>query len=473
MEPPWQRLKNFASLGTGQVFTFICGIIAGIYARRVLGVTAIGQVAWCVSVLSYFTLLVNPGLDTIAQRDVARDHSKGSEYVSKMFSIKLLLAVSSFILIVIFALLKLRGAHISTLLVLQGIGLLLLPLNLNWLLLGLERMGTQALVISAAQLLQLAALFLLVRESSDLIRYILYPYPFVIGTALVVAWFIRKHGKLDVNRLKFSLQGTGRMLRESYPLGLSQVATLLYFNSDAIFLGFLHGDTTVGLYSTAYRLWSYAVFPFSTLTQAYFPSFARTVDDAPAQRQFSSEFFRLLTWFGLPVAAMCWALGRHIVDLLYGVKFQESGPLFEWLSLNIALSSFTWGITTPLVAWGHQKKMFYITLMAALTNVALNFAVIPRYGAPGAVATTLFAEFIALICGVAIRRKICPLPWLKLSWKPLATAAVIAALLRWLVVVAPSYWWLGLLGGSGLIAICLWFAERATIIGLVNRWKSR
>jgi len=98
------------------------------------------EVAWTMSVLSYFTLVTNPGLDTIAQRDVARDPSRGTEYVSKMLSLRMLLAIVSFLLVGLFALLRLRGPEISVLLVLQGISLLLEPLNLSWLLLARERM---------------------------------------------------------------------------------------------------------------------------------------------------------------------------------------------------------------------------------------------------------------------------------------------------------------------------------------------
>ena len=446
---------------------------SGIYARRVLGVTVIGQLAWCVSVLSYFTLLVNPGLDTIAQRDVARVSHSGSEYVSKMFAVKLLLACGSLALVTVLAVLNLRGPQISYLLILQGMGLLLVPLNLAWVLLARERMGTQALVTALFQLLQLPALFLLVRNPSHIVRYVLYPYPFTIAMACVIFWYVVRHGLIDWRRLRLSLQGGLTLIREAIPLGLSQVAMLLYFNSDAIFLGFMRGDATVGFYSTAYRLWTYAIFPFSALSQAFFPTFARAVADPDAQRRTSSEYARLLLWFGLPVSAVCWALGRNIVHLLYGTRFAESGPLFEWLSLNIVVSSFTWGITFPLNAWGHQKKTFYITLLAAVTNVGLNFVVIPRYGAPGAVATTLLAELVAMVSGLVVRRKICPLPWVKLSWKPLTAAVLTAALVRCLVVVVPAYWWLGLVIGFGISAVGLWLSERETIIGLVNRWKGR
>jgi hypothetical protein len=49
--------RNFVFLSVGQVVVFSIGFITGIYSRRVLGVVAIGEVAWTMSVLSYFTLV--------------------------------------------------------------------------------------------------------------------------------------------------------------------------------------------------------------------------------------------------------------------------------------------------------------------------------------------------------------------------------------------------------------------------------
>jgi O-antigen/teichoic acid export membrane protein len=457
-------VRNFVSLSAGQVVLALSGVVSGIYARRVLGATVIGQVAWTTSMLSYFTLLINPGLETIAQRDIAREPGHANEYVSKMFSLRLLLALISFASVGVLVLFNVRGPQISCLLVLQGLGLLIIPLNLGWLLWANERMSVQALVTTIFQILQLLALFLLVHKPEDVYRYVLYPYPFNIAVVGVLFWCAVRYGLIDWRRLRLTLQGTGALIREAIPLGLSQMASLLYFNSDAILLGFMRGDAVVGIYTTAYRSWIYGTMPLGALYNTYFPSLSRAVTDAEMQRKVSSEFFRLNLWFGLPMAAVCWGTGRYVVDLMYGKQFAESGPMFEWLSLNIALSSSKWSIVGPLNAWGHQKKTFYITLTAALVNLGVNFLVIPRYGAMGAVITTLLAELIVLIGAIFARRKLCPLPWLALSLKPLATAILIAVTARWTVVAFPTHWWLALPVTGIVFGACLWLAEKQLLL---------
>jgi O-antigen/teichoic acid export membrane protein len=456
--------RNFLSLGSGQVALALFGFVAGIYARRVLGATVIGEVAWTTSMLTYFSLLINPGLETIAQRDIAREPGRANEYVSKMTSLRLLLALISFACVCVLVLFNVRGPQIGRLLVLQGLGLLIIPLNLGWLLWANERMGVQALVATVFQMLQLLALFLLIHKPEHVYRYVLFPHPFNIAMVGVLYWCASRYRLIDWRRLRLTLRGTGALIREAIPLGFSQMASLLYFNSDAILLGFMRGDAVVGIYTTAYRSWIYGTMVFGVLYQTYFPSLARAVTDASAQRKISSEFYRLHLWLGLPLAALFWGSGRCIVNLLYGKQFVESGPMFEWLSIDIALSSFSWSIVGPLNAWGHQKKTFYITLTGALVNLGVNFLVIPRYGAMGAVATTLLAELIVLIGGLLARRKLCPLPWLAMTLKPLATAVLVAGTARWMVVAFPAHWWLALPVAGIVFAVCLWLAEKQLLM---------
>jgi O-antigen/teichoic acid export membrane protein len=113
----------------------------------------------------------------------------------------------------------------------------------------------------------------------------------------------------------------------------------------------------------------------------------------------------------MSLAALGWAFGRHVIALLYGQGFAESGPLLEWLSLSLALIFFSSAVGQPLNAWGLQQQFFRITLVGAVVNVALNFVLIPRLGVWGGVATTLLAEGLVGISSLWVRRR-----YVRISW---------------------------------------------------------
>jgi O-antigen/teichoic acid export membrane protein len=172
-----------------------------------------------------------------------------------------------------------------------------------------------------------------------------------------------------------------------------------------------------------------------------------------------------MVWMGLPIAALGWAVGRHVVRLMYGAEFFESGAYFEWLCLNVALIFINLALGAPLTAWGLQKLHFKITGIAAVVNLALNLALIPTYGPWAAVATTIAAEFLVLVITVVMRRRI------GLGWSPLYRAVLpplvcstaVAAAIALLPASLAPYWWLQCLAGTLVLGGALFVFERRII----------
>src|SRR5215469_13650264 len=105
--------RNFFWLSGAQVAVLVVGLFSGIYARRVLGVTAIGQYSWCVAVLSYFSLLADPKIQVIAMRDVAREPSLAAFRYSQLLAVEISLVLAAFGLVCLLATIDLRGPLVS------------------------------------------------------------------------------------------------------------------------------------------------------------------------------------------------------------------------------------------------------------------------------------------------------------------------------------------------------------------------
>jgi len=463
-------IGNFATLIAANMAGRLVSMASGIYTRRVLGVIAIGQLSWAQAVLSYFSLMINPGLETIAKRDVAQDPKRGTQYVSLLLSLQLALAVLAYMLVGCAALLNIRGPTISILMMLSGVSLLLMPLNLAWLLQAHEKMASVAMVEVLSQVLQLAAVLVLIHAPEHLYRYAVLAYPFRLLVIGYCAWRAAREQLFSWREVRVSLWKSWPLVKEAMPLGFSQAAILLYYNFDAILLGFSRGDEAVGLYSTAYNMMLVALVLSGALSSAYFPSLARAQADLQEQRRVSAEFLRLLVWMGLPIAALNWAVGRHLVELIYGDRFAGSGPLFEWLSLDIALVFFNIGIGWPLNAWGFQKKSFYATIVAAGLNVGLNCLLIPPFGVWPAVATTLLSEVVVMAFLVHWRRQIAPIPLWNIVAKPLLASVVVGGAARVLVESFPGQWMIVMVGGAAGLAISVWMAEKEILCRLWQQY---
>lgn len=418
--------RNFLSLSAASILVRILSLFAGVYVRRVFGAAKMGELNWAGAVVSYFSLAANPGVETIARREVARDTTQAPRYVALLFLLQLLLGVASVLVVAAIAAFEPRGHEISVLLVLQSLTLLLLPFNFAWLLSAHERMTVASLVDILASLATVGGLFWLVHSPDHLVRYVIYVYPIRIAQQAFLLWYVTHIGLLRWKDLAFSLKGAGWLLKQAVPLGLSSIAILLYYNSDAIILGIVRDSTAVGHYATAYGMMLVPTVFSSALLGAYFPALTRAAGHPEQAAKTSRELLRALAWIGFPLAALGWAFGRAAAPAVYGPQFKESGPLFQWLALNLSLIFFNIGYGQPLVAWNRQSSVLWITVAGAGTNLLLNLFAIPKFGAWGAVATTIAAEAVVAIAIVWVRRRVMPFSWFAAIRMPLLVSAVVA-----------------------------------------------
>jgi len=83
--PPDRRriATNFVTLAVTGALGLVLTLLVSIYVRRVLGPTAMGQVSWSLAVIGYLGMIVNPGLTTIGQRELARNCLRGNEPLAR------------------------------------------------------------------------------------------------------------------------------------------------------------------------------------------------------------------------------------------------------------------------------------------------------------------------------------------------------------------------------------------------------
>ena len=461
---------NFLTMAVTSILGLVVTILISIYVRRALGPAAIGQVSWSLAAIAYLAVLVNPGLSTVGQRELAKNPVRAQELLALVLTLQTVLAVIVYGLVVAITALDLRGPAVNTLLLIQGLSLFLSAWNTGWVLQANERMVAPSIAALACNALQLPALLLLIHQPDDLYLYAILGLPFALLGVIYNLWYLGRHGLARPRRLRPTLAGASTLLREAWPLALSQGAILIYFNSGTIILAFTDGDEAVGEYATAYRLMMVAAVITAALWNAYFPALARAHDSPTQATMLSREYIGLLAWMGLPIAALGWAGGRHVVELLYGPAFAASGPYFEWLCLNIAITFLNYGLVSTLVPWGRSTLQFKIAAASATTNLVLNMITIPLYGAWGAIASTLAAETVVLVLGLYSRRRLGIFwhPIMPIVAPPLLCSTTVALAIVALPRSANHYWWFTILTGAAALAGCFAIFERRVVRRLIR-----
>ena len=209
-----------------------------------------------------------------------------------------------------------------------------------------------------------------------------------------------------------------RMQRFGLPLVPSALALIVVGFSDRFFLSHLASLAEVGLYEIGARIAS-AMVLLLTAFRAAWPAFAYSIeDDAEAKRTYAFVLTYLVvvaTWLAVALGL----LAPWLVRLLATEQFYAGERVVAPLAFASAIFA---GYVVISIGVGRAKRTEFnwvITGAAAVLNVALNLALVPRYGMEGAAAATV-AAYALLFVGMAWwARRVYPVPY---QWRRVATA---------------------------------------------------
>jgi O-antigen/teichoic acid export membrane protein len=200
------------------------------------------------------------------------------------------------------------------------------------------------------------------------------------------------------------------MLSFGFPHVMNFVSGWILQLLDRYLLGLLGSLAQVASYAVAYNiggaLSALVISPFSLAWWVILYSVAKRKDAQNVFRMIFRWFVIVLLFSAYSVAT----LGVIILDLFFPLSYHSAAPIIPIVALSMIFN----GINVLLTLGISLKRKIRLTSVAlassAVLNAALNFILIPSYGALGAALATLIAYIaLALISGV-INQWLYPVP---------------------------------------------------------------
>lgn len=378
------------------------------YISRVLGVENIGVYNFSASILSYFSLIAALGISTYGVREGTQyrnDKYAIEKFVSEIFTINVISTLIAYILL--FGLLfgtpfiaKYRGPVL-----ILSAEIFFATIGVSWVCNIYEDFLAIAVRTIAFQLLSLVLIFLLVRSSDDLIKYLIIILLSNSGANLFNFFYIRK------KYCKFQLVTNSNWLRHLKPIMIifsTSVAITIYVSADTTMLGFMMDDYHVGLYSTAVKIYTIIKNVLAAILMVMIPQFALFFSRGDENRisELYTRIFNVLTAIMLPICMGLFSLSHDIVLLVSGNQFIGAANALKLLSLAVSFSLYSYMYTQCILIPNKQEKVVFIaTAVSALLNVILNLVLIPIWGINAAALTTVLAEMTTFIIAYYYSRK--------------------------------------------------------------------
>jgi len=228
---------------------------------------------------------------------------------------------------------------------------------------------------------------------------------------------------LGYRRYQLGLQFDRSLFREMNRFGLplvpSQLALWALAFSDRFFIAKFKGQTEVGHYSVGVRIASAALLLLAAFRLAW-PAFAYSIEDEDeAKRTYGFVLTYLLfvfSWLALTLGL----LAPWLVRLLTGrPEFHEGSRVVPLTAFAVTALG---GYIVVSIGIGRARKTQFnwvVTGVAAAIDIALNFALVPRFGMIGAAIAGAAAYSSMFVLMSVHAQRVYPVPY---QWRRIALA---------------------------------------------------
>lgn len=394
--------RNFSALMAAQVVSNLAGLVTTAWLARALLPEAFGIIGWGIAMAGYLGLLVNFGIDRHALRLISRAPDSIRDIAGTVLCVRLVLAAILYALwLAVIALLG-RGPLVSMVFAVQGLGLFVTAITLDFAFQAVERMGVNAVRQIVASLLGLAGALLLVAGPDDVA---LAAAVTVTATGLsTIGAVMAFRGRYGSPPLAWQVTRWIPMLKASAPVALAGILMTIYTTADLVMLGFMADAHEVGLYSASARLAVMAVVPASIVGAAFLPQLAAARDDVVRRNRIARQYAAPVLVAGAGIAALAVAYPSDLLGIVFGSAFLPASATLALLLGGSAITCLRLCHDSVLLAWDFDRERLMTLGGAAALNVVLNFVLIPRYGGYGAAMATLAAEASAFLSMAMLAR---------------------------------------------------------------------
>jgi O-antigen/teichoic acid export membrane protein len=393
--------KNISYVATGIVFIKIIGFLYVIYVIRSIAVEQYGIYSYAATIVGMLGLLVDFGFGQLLIKEYHNQTISKQEIFSTALVIKLVYALIIYAGVLAFSRFYSEDILASKILIIYSSTLFwgAIQRNLLTLLRAQEKFKHQNVLSVINELALLTGGIIVIKIglgitgliwSSVIISFILAIYSIMI---------LAKRGYADIKNV--NLATMYYLIKNSYPLCLVSIITLVFFRIDTVLLKTISGNYTVGLYSAVYTLAAAFLIIPSIFFSVMFPVFSRlAVGNQSSFGKSLDKSLKYLTLLSMPIAVGGLLLSNKIIFIAYGSKYTNAGLILSVLFPFLVLSFVNSLMQHAIITTGGQKYMIIGVAIAALFNITLNLFLIPRYGALGASLTTVLSElFLAIMFG--------------------------------------------------------------------------
>jgi O-antigen/teichoic acid export membrane protein len=338
------------------------------------------------------------GVATIGIREIAatRDYSgKCSKAFSSLIALNAITTVIAIIILFVISILIQQLRDHAEMMLLGAFKLIFNFLLIEWFYRGIEQFKYITIRSIIVKTLYVVSVFLFVKTPNDYYLYYLISVVSIAINSIINLSYVRNFTRITFTNLEIR-----PIIKPFFIVGLYSLLTSMYTTFNVTYLGFVAGDTQVGYYTTATKLYGFLLAFFSAFTGVLMPRMSKLIADGEMEKfkNMISKSFSILFSFAIPSIIFAIIYAPQIILLIAGEGYEGSIiPMRIVMPLVLIIGYEQILVIQTLMPLRKDTIIFRNSVIGAILGILLNITLVNALQSIGSAIVWVICELSILI----------------------------------------------------------------------------
>lgn len=401
--------QNASYIIIGKVIQMVFSLFIGLLTARYLGPSNYGLINYAGAYTTFFTSFCTLGINSVIVKEIIDHSNEEGMVVGTSMGLQ---AISSFLsaalIVAIVCLIDVGETETIMVVAFASVGMIFHVLDTfrYWFQAKLASKVTAGATLAAYVVSSIYKVYLLITNKG-----VVY---FACASSMEYVCFgiqmYRQYRKYKGSPLRFSRLYASELLQRSSHFILPGLMVAIYGQTDKLMLKQMIGRSEVGVYTTAVTLCNMWCFILSAIIESVYPSIieAAKLPNETLFRKRNIQLYTIVFYLSVTVSVVFTLFADKIVSILYGTNYSAAAAPLRIITWYTAFSYLGVARNAWVVAQNKQKHLLKIYSTAAISNIVLNWLLIPSYGAVGAASASLVAQIVTIMIAPFFVRELRP-----------------------------------------------------------------
>ena len=390
--------KNISWLFFERILRITVGLFVSVWVAKYLGPKQFGFFSYTLSFVGLFAFIATISHNSIVVRELVKNPNHNDEIVSTAFWLKIMGAMLGVLITLAISInLTSNDRFVNILILIIASSNIFHSFNVVDDYFQSKVMNKFVVITNVISLFLSSVIkIILILNDAPLIAFVWVVFfdNFILASGFIY-FYIKLNSKFKIKNLKFKSKTAILLLKDSWPLMISSAAILIHIKVDQVIIKEILGLEAVGQYAAAARVSEAWYFIPSVLTASFFPAIINAKkNNEDLYNSRLQKLYDIMVWVAIAIAIPMIFLSDWLIEILYGYQYSEAGNvlmihIWAGVFVSLGLASNGWLICENL-----QKFLLVNTFIATITNIGLNYILIPKFGIVGAAWATIISYFL-------------------------------------------------------------------------------